>query len=455
MARPLIVIASLLLSGCFHGHSYTPQRTVSTWREMQRPASASGTQQPTDAPAPGQPLTADQAYALALASSPELAAAEARAEVAEAGIQAARQLDNPQLRLTNFNVDDVVANNTGMNIGLRVPIPRPGTIHAKVEGARLGAEGQRGLADDAKRQLRARIFKLYARMAMLRADLEQHTRAGQLRGGQSDELGARVGQSMATDLDVALAGVAHAQSLDAAARIEGEMTRVAAELQRVLGATEPPTLQVDPGELKLRDLDLDRDVLIERAMTSRPELRMAQTLVGQAQSEVYLARSEAYPWFDWAQVQYRAGPNANATSWGFGVAMTLPVFSLNRGAIKASRALVRQREFEERAKIAAVASEVGEAIERVQQSARRVKDLETKLLPQIEAATRAAETALAAGALDPVTAGTVATRMVEARRTHIAALLEHREAVIDLETAIGGTLAHPPAPAKPRPADTP
>jgi outer membrane protein TolC len=454
MARPLIVLVSLLLTACFHGQSYTPQRTVSTWREMRGPSAAAGTSAPAPAPAPGQPLTAYQAYALAIAGSPELAAAEARVEVAEAGIQAARQLDNPQLRLTNFNVDDVVNNKPGMNIGLRVPIPRPGTIHAKVEGARLGAEGQRGLAEDTRRQLRARIFKLYARMAMLRADLEQHTRAGQLRGGQRDEIGARASASVATDLDVALAEVAHVQSLDQAARIEGEMTRVAAELQRILGATEPPTLQVDPGELKLRDLELDRDALTERAMGSRPELRMANTLVGQAQAEVYLARSEAYPWFDWAQVQYRAGPNANASSWGFGVAMTLPVFSLNRGAIKASRALVRQREFEERAQIAAVASEVGEAVERVEQTARRVKELETKLLPQIETATRAAGAALAAGALDPVTASTVATRMVEARRTHIAALLEHREAVIDLETAIGGAIT--PAPARgPRAADTP
>lgn len=448
MARPLILASLLALGGCFHGHSYAPQRTVSTWREMQRPARPASTTSPAAAPATGQPLSAEQAYQWALARSPELAAAEARAEVAEAGIQAARQLDNPQLRLTNFNVDDVVASRPGMNIGLRVPIPRPGTVHARVEDARLGAEGQRGLADDARRQLRARVFKLYARMAMLRADLEQHARAGQLRGGQRDELGARAGQSVATHLDVALAEVAHAQALDEAARIEGEMTRVTAELQRILGATEPPVMQADPSELQLRDLDLDRDALTERAMSSRPELRLAQTLVGQAEAKVYLERSEAYPWFDWAQVQYRAAPGSTAASWGFGVAMTLPVLSLNRGAIKASRALVRQRQYEERAQIAAVASEVGEAIERVEQTARRVKALETTLLPQIETATRAAETALAAGALDPVAASTVAARMVEARRTHIAALLAHREAVIDLETAIGGPLKAP-APAKP------
>ena len=452
MARPLILAATLLLplGGCFHGHSYTPQRTVTTWREMQAPGEKAANGQP-QAPAPGEPLTAEQAYALALATSPELGAADARAEVAEAGIMAARQLDNPQLRLTNFNIDDVVSSQTGMNIGIRLPIPRPGTIHAKVEGARLGAEAERGLADDAKRQLRANILKLYARMAMLKTDLEQLGRVSKLRGGQRDELGARVSQNVATDLDLALAEVAHAQSLDEGARIQGEMTRVEAELQRIIGATAPPTMQVDAGELELRDLDLDRDALTERAMAARPELRMAQTLVGQAQAEVYLARSEAYPWFDWAQVQYHAGPASRATSFGFGLSITLPVLSWNRGEIKASRALVRQREFEERAQIAIVASEVGEAIERVEQTARRVKDLETKLLPQIETATRAAETAIAAGALDPIKANIIATRMVEARRTHIAALLEHREAVIDLEAAIGGKITPPRA----RAADNP
>jgi len=39
MASPLILVPVLLLTGCFHGHSYTPQRTVTTWRDMQRAAS--------------------------------------------------------------------------------------------------------------------------------------------------------------------------------------------------------------------------------------------------------------------------------------------------------------------------------------------------------------------------------------------------------------------------------
>ena len=60
MARALIVLAAVAASGCFHGHSYTPQRTVTTWREMQRPARAASTS-PAEAPAPGRPVSAAQA----------------------------------------------------------------------------------------------------------------------------------------------------------------------------------------------------------------------------------------------------------------------------------------------------------------------------------------------------------------------------------------------------------
>ncbi len=446
MARALTLGALLPLLGCFHGQSFTHAHTVSTWRAMQ-PTSPrpSGAPTPTT-PTAGEPLTVEQAYALALTNSPDLAATDARAEVAEAGIQSARQLDNPQLRLTNFDIDEAVAGQPGMNIGLRVPIPRPGTIHAKVEAARRGAEGQRGLAEDARRQLWARIRKLYARMAALHLDLEQQTRASALRGGQRDELGARQSRSIATDLDVALAGVTHAQALDEGDRIRDAIAGIERELQALIRASEPPRLQLDPGELEPHDLDLDRDRLTERAMAGRPELMLARSAVEQARSGVYLARSKAYPWFDWAQVQYRAGSTAIATgapstAFSFGLAMTLPAFSLNRGEIRASRALVRQREAEERARIAAVASEVDAIIGRVRRTARRLHDLETGLLPQIDAATRAAAAALAAGALDPLTASAVTTRMIDARRTHIAALLEHREAVIDLEAAIAGPLS--------------
>lgn len=440
MARALIPAAALALGGCFHAQPYAPERTVATWRSMKEPPTGqAGANSRDAAPRTDAALTAEQTYALALARNPDLAVLVARADVAAGEAEAARQLDNPTLRLTNFDVDDALIGRPGINIALRVPIPRPGTIRAQVEGARAAAGAEASWSDDARRLLRAEIDKRFARLAALSADLDHVTRAAELQDARRQQVGARLDAAVATRLDAALAKVAHAEARDEVARINAERAIVHAELEGLAGHS-PLQFRVDPDALTVRDLSLDRDALTEQAMAARPELRAAHGRIGEAQADVYLARSKTWPWFDWAQVQYRAGPTSTATAFGFGVALTLPVFSWNRGEIKATRALVRQRELEERAEIARVAREVGEALGRVEQTAARVREIEQGLLPELEAAAHEAEAALAAGTLDAVKAHEIAVRMLRVRRLHLAARLEHREAVIDLEAAVGKPL---------------
>ena len=447
MARSLI--AALLLGGCFHAPAYSPQRSVATWREMQSAAPASATKSRTEA---GDALTADEAYAYALRNNPELAVAEAEADVIAAEVGAARQIDNPQLRLTNFGVDDAVRGTAGLNLALRAPIPRPGTVRARVEGARLAAEAAQGQTEAARRLLRAEIDRLYARLAMLRADLEEVTRAVSLGDERHTQIRERVERQVGTRVELALADLERAEANDEANRLRAEVASTEAALARVIGPGAPRKYHVDPNVLRVADLELDQNALTERALRSRPELRATQGLVGQAAAAVYLERSKAWPWLSWAQVGYALGGNAATLPIGtpttaipvsFGLALDLPIFSWNRGEIRAARALQRQRELEERAGVANVASEVGEALARVERATARIAEIEANLLPTVEEAVRQAEAALAAGALDPVTASEVAARRVSARRLHLAAMYERREAIIALEAAVGGPLARP------------
>jgi outer membrane protein TolC len=200
--------------------------------------------------------------------------------------------------------------------------------------------------------------------------------------------------------------------------------------------------QVEPEQLDVVETTLDRDALIERALESRPDLRTTHALVVEAEAEAHVARAEAWPWFDWVQLQYRAGPGSPPTAFGFGVSITLPVLSWNRGAIKASKALVRQRRVEHDARIIAIADEVELAAARVERTGQRVLAIEQQLLPAVELATREARDAVATGALDPMEANDVELQAVDARRAHLSALLEHREAVVMLESVVGGSLDH-------------
>ncbi|HEY0137736.1 MAG TPA: TolC family protein, partial [Nannocystis sp.] len=245
MARS--VIAALLLGGCFHAPAYSPQRSVATWREMQSAAPAGATSSRADAG--GDALTADEAYAYALRNNPELAVAEAEAEVIAAEVDAAKQIDNPQLRLTNFGVDDAVRGAPGLNLALRAPIPRPGTVRARAEGARLAAEAAQGQTEAARRLLRAEIDRLYARLAMLRADLEEVTRAASLGDERHKQIRERVERQVGTRVDLALADLARAEALDEASQLRDELATTEAELARVIGPGAPRKYHVDPNVL--------------------------------------------------------------------------------------------------------------------------------------------------------------------------------------------------------------
>lgn len=438
--RPTGALAGLLLAGCFHAPAYSPQRSVATWREMQTARAPTRAEPGAKDTKAGDALTAEQAYALALANNPELAVVEAGAAVAEAEIGAAKQLDNPTLRITNFQIDDTVAGRPGVNLGLRAPIPRPGTLRARAQGARMAAEAAKGETDDARRQLRARVYALFARMALLRADIEEVTKAAALRDERRKQISARVDRQVATQVDLSLAELAHAETVDETDRLRGELARTEAELDRVVGPGGPHTYVVDAGELRTTDLALDGDALVEQALRARPELRAGQTRVGEAKALHYLEKSKAWPWLSWAQVNYYVNNNSTASAFGFGLALDLPLLSWNRGEIRAAQARVRQRELEERAGVAMVAGEVGEALARVERASARVQEIEQRLLPKVEEAARQAEAALAAGALDTLAAGEIEARRVDARRMLLAAQFERRDAIIALEAAVGGSL---------------
>ncbi|MBX7078973.1 MAG: TolC family protein [Nannocystaceae bacterium] len=443
MARTLTLVLLGLSAGCFHAAPYTSTTSHGKWRSMRGSTTSRSDGAPT--PSAGATLDAEQAIALALQNNPDVAALVAASDVAEAEVGAAKQLDNPQLRLTGFNLDDAIGGKAQMNVGLRVPIPRPGAIKAQSAGARQLAASADASAQEAERLLRARVYKLYARLAMLSWDLEETSRAAQLRADRREQIAARAALSAATDLDVAVADVLHAEAKSAQALVRDQLETVQQELQRIVGTDVPVQFAVDREQLAVVDRELDRDALVERAMAQRPMLRAAHANVEAARAEVFVARSMTYPWFDWAQVQYAAARDSKPTAFGFGLAIQLPIFSWNRGEIRASRALVRQRELEQQAELSRVAGEVDAAVAAVERTGRRVTELEHELLPQVEAAVKQAEAAQASGALDPVLASDIDTRAVEARRIHLAALLAHREAVIELEAVVGERLGQPSA----------
>ncbi|MBL9104992.1 MAG: TolC family protein [Myxococcales bacterium] len=439
--RPALLALVLLAPACFRAPAPSGQRSLATWHAMRdtTPPGARANAGGAPSPAPGEALTAEQAYRLALARNPDLAIAEAEADVAEAQIGEAKQLENPTLRFTNFQVDETVGR-PGFNLGLRAPIPRPGSRHARIQAAKMVAGGARARAEAARRLLHAEVQRLFARLALLTADLEELARAAELAERRRQQIAARVDRAVATRVDLSLATVDHAEIVDEVSRVRSEKAATESEITALVAPGTRQTYRVGPADLEPSALAGDRDALIERAVAARPEPRAGQSSTGAAEAELYLARNEVWPWLTWAQVNYAINPTAmTATSqnaFGFALALDLPLLSWNRGKIRAARALVRQRNLEERAAVATVAAEVDAALARVREADRRLQDLDANLLPQVEDAARQADEALAAGGLDLEAVLEIHERRIAARRLRLAALYERRDAVLALEAAI-------------------
>ncbi|HEY8375858.1 MAG TPA: TolC family protein [Nannocystis sp.] len=426
---------------CAHASAPSPERALATWRDIQATANSSLRSLERTTPiGSGRALDAEQAYALALAHNPELAVTEAEVDVAEADIAAARQLDNPTLRLTGLRLDDIRQDRPEVNLGLRAPLPRPGSLRAKIDSARFRAGEAQGAAEAARVQLRATIFRLFARLAWLTADLAEVERAAEIADARRRQLGQRVERALATGVDLALAAAAQSEAQDEVARLRDELARTRDELARIVAPGTSPHFRIDPRDLDVGPLDLDEAALTELALRRRPELRAAQSRVGEAEAAVRLARTEALPWIRWAQVSYHAGPESSPRALGFGVALDLPVLSWNRGEIRSARAVARQRRLEERAQVASVVGEVEAALARARRADARVREIEQNLLPRLELAAQEADAALAAGALDVLKVLDIEARRVAARRLHLAARFERRDALLELEAATGGPL---------------
>lgn len=439
MARAVIgaIAVVALAGGCFRETAAPGAgRALAIWQELDRAEAGRARAAASEPAAAGGELTLgpDQAYALAAAASLEVAIEDAEAEVDEAGILAARQLENPEVRLTNFRPGGLEGGRAALDLAVRVPIPRPWNLHAGARAARLTAAASRTDVDEARRRLRARVHTLFARLAQLRGDQALVEQIVRLQAKRRTIVKSRVDKALATLLDLQLVDVAHQQRTAEIVRIVDKIAAIEGDLRRLCAAGPQVRFRSDAAALARVEAPRDRVALTEQALANRPDVRAAAHRVGGAEAGAYVARGSAVPWFGWAQIGHELPGRTGA--WGFGVTIDVPLLSWKRGQIRRADAQVRLRKLEEQAAIRGVIHEIDEALERVRSTAAYARRIEAGLVAELDAAVQIATRASDGGALDPLKLVELEIERVEARRRHLAALLEHREAVIELEAAL-------------------
>lgn len=441
VARALIlhVVITLLGAACFHESAPGDTRALAVWREIER-GEAERAQEATAMMTPSGEhlLYAEQAYLLAVAASREVAIQNAEVAVEEANIMRARQLENPEMRLTNLRPGGLESGSSRLDIAVRVPIPRPWNLHAGARGARHATAAAQVEVEEAKRTLRARIFKLFARLARMRADHVLVEEVGHRRAKRRTIVSGRIDKAMATRLDLKFADIEYQEAAAEIARSGDRIAALESELRRTCGAGPHVQFETRADELTRGVMYRERVSLTEAALSRRPDVRAAASRVGAAEAGAYVARGSAWPWFGWAQLGHTLPAAVGA--WGFGVTIEVPLLNWKRGQIRGADAQVRLRKLQEQASVQAVVHEIDEALERVTRTAAHAQLLETGVLAELREALDLAAKGVAARVIDPLDVVDLEIKQIEAQRRHLAATLEHREALIDLEAALGGPL---------------
>ena len=178
------------------------------------------------------------------------------------------------------------------------------------------------------------------------------------------------------------------------------------------------------------------------ALRCRPDLHAARLGVTRAGAEVNLQRAnrfdDVYLFYDPITYQDNRPINAlSSHSWAVGLTFALPVFNRNQGNIARAQSNVVQTKLELSSLERRVVSEARLAERECQRSREALDQLEKSILPRVAATLRRKTEQLSAGTISADDYQGHLDDAAEVTQAHRDAIVRHRRAMLDLNTAVG------------------
>ena len=184
------------------------------------------------------------------------------------------------------------------------------------------------------------------------------------------------------------------------------------------------------------------DELTSIALRCRPDLHAARLGVNRAGAEVNLQRAnrfdDVYLFYDPITYQDNRPINAlSSRSWAVGLTFSLPVFNRNQGNIARAQSNVVQTKLELSSLERRIVSEVRLAEREWQRSRDALEQIENSILPRATATLRRKTEQLSAGKISADDYQGHLDDAAEVTQAHRDAIVRHRRAMLDLNTAVG------------------
>ena len=394
------------------------------------------------ASAAAEGITVEDAVRLALHNNPALQAQQQLMTAAEGELRQARTFPhNPRLEwegLTGHDRNEVRRSARKFTAKLSQEVPLGGKWHQRIQVAAAGLDRTQWEVQNAQRELIKEVKETFYRLLFLeekRAFAEQAVALAQ-RLAESADARYRAGESPQLDVNLARVEVHNVrrQRLD----VLSQLTQARVTLNRLLGRPADTPLTVS-GTLDAPPQPLDPEPLRQQALQQRPDLRSRTAAIDAALAEVALARAQRVPDVEVAFVFEReeTGEDIRQT-FGGSMAVPLPLWNRNTGAIAAAQARTRAAELERTTLQHVVTTEIATTIAELQRLRLSLQLFQDTILPQSRANLDLLQQAFATGEIGIVQLVTEQRAFIDRNNEYLETRFAYRTSLVTLESSVGG-----------------
>ena len=378
------------------------------------------------------PISLEEAVSTALRNNPEIIRAGQELEAARGRRLQLGAFSFPELSFSREGMAfREVGGETEINLGIEQSLEFPGKRSLRRESGRLEEEIFAAELDRVVVRITAEVKKAYFQTAYFQKAIAGRESIAEVLKRYQDISILRAQSGQVSALDVLKGRLELVQLQGEIIEARRRWRESALALSLLIGGEGQEAPAVSASELTFAPLDKELPEL-KREAASRPSLRAAAARLAQAEAGLRLARKNGLP-------DFRVGlfyPSLRGSSWGFEVGLTLPLWrdKINGEREEAealSRALTTARQAREKR----VFSLLRSAYESVKATEERLTLFERSLLPEIDGILELGLSDYQYGKIDSLHLFDVLRTYKATQLEYLAALLDHRLSLVDLESA--------------------
>jgi cobalt-zinc-cadmium efflux system outer membrane protein len=395
---------------------------------------ATSMSQTSDLEVAAQPLTLEQALALAEQHSPQLTGAAAQVQRAKADIQTAKAYPNPMLQILAGHQSGRPIATPGvpgllLHYSASQPVEIPAERRTRIHASNLGFRGAEDFAASVHLSVIADVKHTFYDVLRQKENVEQtkENRALVADLRKRVEVRVKVGEAGRLELTRADAELARAQALVTTAQMQ--LAKSQASLRAAIGVQSRENF--DPqGNPEDRLVLAPLPELRARVLAAHPALAEAAMQVAQAQAQISHQRALRIPQPDFYG-EYEHQPDL--TFYRFGVTIPVPVWDRRKGPIAAAQADERRAQAAHQQRRVEIIAALERAYDQYELMDKQVQGLQAGSLYEAKAAVEAARAAYKFGERGILEVLDAQRVLQGVRNDLLDAIYGRQSALVDLE----------------------